>query len=83
MAYLICRTQKENVLIYEVFEEIYSTLKNLADSKNIHFELLSVNSELCVFADRVKLKQILYNLVTNAIKFTEEGGCCLSYFYCN
>lgn len=65
---------KEKLLLAEVYEDIYPALKQLADNKNIDINISNEPKDACVFADRVKLKQIFYNLVTNAIKFTENGG---------
>lgn len=68
------KLHKEKVPLVEVYEELYYTIKHLADKKNIHIKIPLDSDGSCVFADKAKLKQILYNLVTNAIKFTENGG---------
>jgi signal transduction histidine kinase len=34
----------------------------------------------CVFADEIRLKQILANLLNNAVKFTNEGSINLSIY---
>jgi len=41
---------------------------------NIHL----TDDDLCITSDRVRIKQILSNLVTNSIKFTQEGGITIS-----
>src|SRR5439155_16473279 len=33
-----------------------------------------VDPDLVLYADHLRFKQILYNLVSNALKFTNEGG---------
>ncbi|ETA68295.1 PAS domain S-box [Methanolobus tindarius DSM 2278] len=68
---------KQKILLGEVYEEIHSILKQLADNKSIDFQMPLESEETYVYADKVKLKQIFYNLVTNAIKFTEKGGSVL------
>jgi signal transduction histidine kinase/DNA-binding response OmpR family regulator len=53
--------------------EVISNLRHLAMEKRIVLED-DISPELSVAADRVRFKQILYNLLNNAIKFTPEGG---------
>ncbi len=64
----------ERVHFYEVLYEIVSTHILQATKKNL--ELLfdfDQNLPLFLIADRIRLHQIMTNLITNAIKFTEEG----------
>jgi CheY-like chemotaxis protein/anti-sigma regulatory factor (Ser/Thr protein kinase) len=46
---------------------------SLALKKNISMKF-DVESEIFVQADRIRLKQIIFNLVSNAIKFTPKDG---------
>jgi PAS domain S-box-containing protein len=64
---------KEKVALMK-YTELYSTIKHLADKKNIDIKISLDSEENYVSADRAKLKQILFNLTSNAIKFTENGG---------
>ena len=64
----------EEFSISDMFEEIKATLAPLASKKNVWIED-ELDMELKkVKADRTKLKQVLYNLIDNAIKFTPENG---------
>ncbi|NPE30058.1 PAS domain-containing sensor histidine kinase [Methanococcoides sp. SA1] len=64
----------ENLYISELFREIYDILFPLAKTKNISLEFIIEDSELTLIADRSKMKQIIYNLVNNAIKFSPING---------
>lgn len=60
--------------IIDVFNDVRDTLSNFANSKSISL-VFTIDPGLDkIYADKLKLKQILYNLVSNAIKFTPEKG---------
>lgn len=60
--------------VKEYLEKIISDLTPLADGKKIKLILEPVREKLQLYGDKTKLKQVLDNLITNAIKYTEEGS---------
>jgi len=67
------KLHRENLKIKGIMETVLSSLKVSADEKSIVI-LLEYKEELQVFADEDRLKQILINILGNAIKYTENGG---------
>jgi signal transduction histidine kinase len=54
--------------------EVITVVKSLAGRKNIELSISTEPDDLVIYADKSKLKQVIYNLLSNAIKFTPEGG---------
>jgi signal transduction histidine kinase/DNA-binding response OmpR family regulator len=63
----------ENLSLEAAFGEVLSVMQPLADKKS---QVLSARSEpgLTVRADATRFKQVLMNLMGNAIKFTQQSG---------
>ncbi len=60
--------------INEFFVQILSDLESLAEQKNITVMLNNPISSLSVYGDKERLKQVMVNLIDNAIKYTQRGG---------
>lgn len=57
-----------------VLEEIALTMRSLAENKGLEWRVSKPRVDLILRADRRALSQILLNLVSNAIKFTDRGS---------
>jgi two-component system phosphate regulon sensor histidine kinase PhoR len=60
--------------VNEYLENIINEHQRLADEKNIKLIYHPVRENLQVFGDKNKLKQVITNLLTNSIKYTEKGS---------
>jgi len=63
----------ESVLLKISFGEVLDTMRPLADKKS-QVLVQQTPADLSVRADSTRFKQVLMNLIGNAIKFTPEGG---------
>jgi signal transduction histidine kinase len=66
--------RREEFDIALLADEVFRLTEQSAAKKDIDLVLEPVNLPLQVNADAAAMRQILINLVTNAIKFTPEGG---------
>ncbi|HEX7015512.1 MAG TPA: two-component regulator propeller domain-containing protein [Cyclobacteriaceae bacterium] len=54
--------------------DVAFSFSDLSEKKNIKFSFESKLQRLDTFFDRNKVERILFNLISNAFKFTREGG---------
>lgn len=64
----------EKINVNRALEEIYSIMEPVARNKNITLKYAKYDNELFISGDRDKFKQMIINLVDNAVKYTGQGG---------
>jgi signal transduction histidine kinase len=64
----------EDFILKDLMENVENIVKPLAIKKQIDLCFPADYEILSIKADRVKFKQILYNIMNNAVKFTPEKG---------
>ena len=63
----------------EIIDEVSALAKNLAEGKCLNYrQILPATEDILIFSDRLKVKQILTNLISNACKYSEKGTVTLS-----
>lgn len=64
---------RENLNVKEIVDSVLSSTKAFKEEKSISL-VLECDTTLTVYTDPDKLKQILINILDNAVKYTEHGG---------
>lgn len=74
--------------LLKVMEEVYTMTRTLSDGKNIQYKQdFYALDNIPIVSDRIKVKQVFINLLSNAFKYSEEGTITFSVdkvdnFYC-
>ncbi|MEW5820900.1 MAG: PAS domain S-box protein [Cyanobacteriota bacterium] len=68
------KLQIETISPYAFVEDIADLMKSQFEKKNINLDIYAQNSLSLIEADIQKCKQIMFNLLNNAVKFTENDG---------
>jgi len=64
---------RENLSIAQLIKENAHRLQPIADQKNQKIQL-TLSDPCDIYADKSKLNQVIYNLMENAVKYTQNGG---------
>lgn len=65
---------QDRIVFSEFIREINDLVTTQAEEKAINYEVKIGNVERVYIGDRLKLQQILVNILSNAVKFTPGGG---------
>jgi len=73
---------RDSFIIQDLLKEVYESLSIKADEKEIRCIIKKgCEQPLTVYADKEKIRQVLINLVDNAIKYGKQNGLIESSFY--
>jgi signal transduction histidine kinase len=64
----------EPIALAPLVEAAIDTIRPAAEAKFIQLQVVLASSDLVVAGDPVRLQQIVWNLLENAVKYTPEGG---------
>jgi signal transduction histidine kinase len=75
------KVEIEDVIINDLLEELFMTYQKLPDGKklSLHCSCGAPNERILVKTDGKRIRQVLSNLLNNAIKFTSEGKIEFGY----
>lgn len=68
----------EEIDMVQLANDVVATAVPLAQEKNLYLHLDMPDDVRPIQADRTRLRQILWNIVGNAIKFSDKGGVTIS-----
>jgi heavy metal sensor kinase len=68
------RLNKEEIQLSEILKEVAEQMRFLSHSKNIRIETSSLDQDVRISGDALRIRELFINLIENGIKYTEWGG---------
>ncbi len=68
------RLELRPVNLYEIVKTVYFAQRPTAEARKINLKFSADKEIVQVFGDSIRLQQIFTNILSNALKFTPEGG---------
>lgn len=65
--------QREWVNIGDVIENVLAKVKIKAEQKGLHIQFSNATDIPSIYVDELRIEQIFFNLIENAIRYTNEG----------
>ncbi|OOQ60929.1 response regulator [Mucilaginibacter pedocola] len=66
--------QNEDIRVSEILGDVQSLFAEMAMNKNIKFKTEAFDLPATIYTDKQRVEQVIKNLLSNAFKFTPEGG---------
>jgi signal transduction histidine kinase len=66
------------ISVPELVHEVVTTLRPLSEKNQNQLEVIFKDDAQLMYSDLTKIKQVLFNVLSNAIKFTENGRITLT-----
>lgn len=66
--------ENEKLPLKDLATDIHLLFRDYAEDKHIRFLISQTDEQLSVFTDKVRLEQVIKNLLSNAFKFTPQNG---------
>ncbi|KAF2330663.1 hybrid sensor histidine kinase/response regulator transcription factor [Flavobacterium daemonense] len=60
--------------LVKTLKDIFDSFQTLAEAKNIQYTFKSSDPEILVYFDKDQMEKVFFNLLSNAFKFTPDGG---------
>jgi PAS domain S-box-containing protein len=68
---------KQVFSLQNILDQVHSAIKPRYEKKGLAFEIEGLDENMEIYADPIRFRQILLNLLTNAIKYTIDGKITL------
>ncbi|NGP77820.1 hypothetical protein G3570_14320 [Balneolaceae bacterium YR4-1] len=68
------KSEIQDIYVGNLIKDVVESLQYKAQKENVEIELEDIGKNILVHADRNQIKQVLINLVENAIKYNRSGG---------
>ncbi len=68
------KSEVQDIYLRDVAMDVVENLQYKAKKENVTLEVEEINKNILISADRNQIKQVLINLIENAIKYNKPGG---------